>query len=67
LVEATKICKEKLEKEILAGMYLLGYAVNKKLIPIKSESVVKAIKKVIPEKYQEMNIKAFNLAFEHDK
>jgi Pyruvate/2-oxoacid:ferredoxin oxidoreductase gamma subunit len=36
-------------------------------MPIKAESVVKAIKEVIPEKYQEMNIKAFNLAFEHDK
>ena len=64
LVEASEICKEKLEKEVLAGMYLLGYAVNKKLIPIKPESVVKAIKEVIPEKYQEINIKAFKLA--HD-
>jgi Pyruvate/2-oxoacid:ferredoxin oxidoreductase gamma subunit len=35
--------------------------VNKNLIPIKKESVLKAIENIVPEKYRELNIKAFNL------
>jgi len=62
-VEASKICKEKLQKEVLAGTYLLGNAVAKNLLPIKKESVLSAIKNVIPQMYQEINIKAFNLAW----
>ncbi len=45
-----------------ANVYLLGYAVNKKLMPLKPESILTAIKKVIPEKYLDLNIKAFELA-----
>jgi len=62
LIPASKICKESLDKEVLGGIYLIGYAVLNKLIPLKPEFVLKAIEKAIPEKYQEMNIKAFNLA-----
>jgi len=62
LVEASKICQEKLGKEILAGIYLISLASFKKLIPLKPESILKSIKKIIPEKYLELNIKAFNLA-----
>ncbi|MEK7658417.1 MAG: indolepyruvate oxidoreductase subunit beta [Patescibacteria group bacterium] len=62
LVEASKICKEKLQKEVISALYLLGYAVYKKLIPLKEESVLKAIEKLIPEKYLELNKKAFKLA-----
>lgn len=62
LVEASQICKKELEKEVLAGIYLLGYAVYKKLIPLKSESVLRAIEIVVSEKFREVNIKAFKLA-----
>ena len=62
LVPASEICKEKLQNEVVCTIYLLGYAVNKKLMPIKKESVLQAIKNIIPEKYQELNIKAFNLS-----
>jgi indolepyruvate ferredoxin oxidoreductase beta subunit len=65
LVSGNEICKEKLQNEAVAGVYLLGYAVNKNLIPLKKESVIKAIENVIPEKYQEINIKAFNLAYDN--
>ena len=59
LVEASKICKEKFGKEILAGIYFLGYAVYKGLIPIKPESVLKALEETVPEKILEINKKAF--------
>jgi indolepyruvate ferredoxin oxidoreductase beta subunit len=63
LVQASKMCKEKLQNEIVCTLYLLGYAVNQKLMPLKAESVMKAIKNVVPEKYQELNIKAFELGY----
>jgi len=62
LVPASDICKEKLQKEVLSGVYLLGYAVYNGLLPLKPESVLGAIKELVPEKYLDMNIKAFNLA-----
>jgi indolepyruvate ferredoxin oxidoreductase beta subunit len=62
LVGAGKICQEKLQKGILATMYLLGYAIYNRLLDIKPESVITAMKEAIPEKYQQINIDAFNLA-----
>ncbi len=61
-IPASKIAKEELGNEVLTGIYLLGYAVFKKLIPLKPNSILKAIKKVVPEKYFELNKKAFDLA-----
>ncbi len=62
LIEATKICEEKLKNPVVAGVYLLSFASFKKFLPLSPQSVQKAIKKVIPEKYLELNLKAFNLA-----
>jgi indolepyruvate ferredoxin oxidoreductase beta subunit len=64
LVPASEICKEKLGKDILAGIYLISLASFKKLLPLKPNSILKAIKKIIPEKYLELNLKAFNLSAE---
>ena len=65
-IPASKITKEKLSKEVLAGVYLLGYAIFKKLIPLKPNSILKAIEKVVPEKYFKLNKKAFYSARLHD-
>ena len=62
LVEASKICKDKLQREVVSTLYILGYAVYKSLIPLKEESVLKAIENVIPERYLELNKQAFKLA-----
>jgi indolepyruvate ferredoxin oxidoreductase beta subunit len=62
LVEASQICQEKLGKEILATMYLLGYAVFNGHLDIKPESVIRGMEKAIPEKYLEINKQAFLLA-----
>jgi len=61
-VPASEICEKELGKEVVSGIYLLSYAVHKKLIPIKSNSVLKAIIKTVPAKYLGLNKKAFNLA-----
>ena len=62
LVPASDICREKLGTDVVSGVYLISSAVFKKLIPLKPNSILKAIKKIIPEKFLELNIKTFNLA-----
>ncbi len=62
IIPADKICQEKLGNSVVAGIYLISWATFKKLIPIKSTSISNAIKKIIPEKYLELNMKAFELA-----
>jgi len=66
IVPGSEICKEKLQNEVVSTLYLLGYAVYKKLIPLKEESVLKAIENIVPDKYKELNIKAFKLAHNYD-
>jgi indolepyruvate ferredoxin oxidoreductase, beta subunit len=61
-VPADKICKEKLGTNVVAGIYLLSFAIFKSMLPLKPESVKKAIEKIIPEKYLDLNLKAFELA-----
>jgi len=66
IIPASKIAKEKLNNEVLAGIFLLGYSVFKKIVPLKPSSFLKAILKVVPEKYLEINKKAFSLAEDYD-
>lgn len=61
IIPASKVCQEKLGKEVLSGVYLLSFAVHKGLIPLKPESVLKTIENM-PERYIEINKKAFELA-----
>ncbi|XOB41461.1 MAG: indolepyruvate oxidoreductase subunit beta [Candidatus Nealsonbacteria bacterium] len=62
LVPAEEICQEKLGAKVVAGIYLISLASFKNLIPIKPNSILKAINKIIPKKYLELNKKAFKLA-----
>ena len=66
LVPAADICREKLGTDVVSGIYLLSLAAFNNLIPIKPSSILKAIKKIIPEKYLELNVKTFNLASESE-
>jgi len=62
LIPASEICRKELGKEVVAGTYLISLAAFKKLIPLKPASILKAIKKIIPAKYLELNVNSFNLA-----
>lgn len=62
LISASEICKKELKNEVVSGIYLLGYAVYKKLIPLGPQSLLGAISKIIPENYLELNKKAFQLS-----
>lgn len=66
LIPANKICQEKLGKSVTAGVFLLAYAVYKKLIPLKESSFISAVK-TLPEKYQEINLKTLELARQYGK
>lgn len=61
VIVGTNIAKEKLEKEVLVGVLLVSSAIAQGLIPLNSDSLLRVIKKQIPERYLEMNIKAFKL------
>jgi indolepyruvate ferredoxin oxidoreductase beta subunit len=67
VVPATEICQEELGTSVVAGIYLISLASFKNLIPLKPDSLLRAIKKVIPRQYLELNKKAFDLAKEHAK
>ncbi len=62
LIPASNICQEKLGTDVVAGIYLLSLAVFQKLLPLKPSSILRTIKEKIPEKYLELNRKAFQLA-----
>jgi len=62
IISAAEICRKELGKDVVSGVYLLSYASFKKMLPLKPESILKAISNKIPQKYLDLNIKAFNLA-----
>jgi len=62
LIPASEICKKEFGTDVIAGIYLLGHSISKNLIPLKSNSIIFAIKKVIPEKYLDLNLKIFQFA-----
>ena len=62
IIAASEICRKKLNKDVLSGIYLVSYAVFNGLMPLKPESIKKAIAKIIPPKYLDINQKAYKLA-----
>jgi len=61
IVEAAKICQEKLKSSVFEGIFLLGFGAEKKIIPFNKDSFIFGIKKTTPFKFTKANIKAFNL------
>lgn len=62
LIPASEFCQKELGSDVVAGIFLLGCAAFNKLIPLKPESIISAIPAAIPEKYLEINKKAFEIA-----
>lgn len=62
LVPAIDICEKEFGTSVTAAVYLMALACHKKLIPLKEKSIIKAIEKVMPPKYLELNLKTFNSA-----
>jgi indolepyruvate ferredoxin oxidoreductase beta subunit len=62
LISAGEICQKEFGTDVVTGIYLLGYAVFKGFLPLKPDSLISAIKKIVPERFLELNEKALNLA-----
>ena len=58
-LNATQETMKNFGTSLPSNVYLLSYAVAKKLIPLKSNFVLEAMKKVLPEKFYELNEKVF--------
>ena len=65
LIPVDKTLKKKIGTSVTAGIFLLFYASFKNLIPLNSKSLLKGLKKVIPAKYLEINLKTLELAKEY--
>jgi len=62
LTPATTISEKELGNSVLAGIYLMNLALFKGIIPLKESSVLKAIERIVPAKYFDLNKRAFDLA-----
>lgn len=62
ILKASEICKKEFDKEVLSGIYLLGFVAGKNVMPVKKEFFEAAISNLMPKKYLEINQKAFELA-----
>ncbi|MEM5778378.1 MAG: indolepyruvate oxidoreductase subunit beta [Candidatus Aenigmatarchaeota archaeon] len=60
VLNASEIVKKETGSDIAANIYLLGYAVSKKLIPLKEKFIIQAMQEIAP-KYFEINKKIFDL------
>jgi len=67
IVPAAEICQKELGTNVLSGIYLLSLAVFQNIIPLKPDSILKAIERNIPEEFLELNRKTFHLAEKHAK
>lgn len=65
LIPASDLCRRELGQEVVSGIHLLGFAVFNGMIPLGPSMVEKAIKRVVPKKHLDINLKAFRLA-KHD-
>lgn len=61
VVGASKTVKEKTGSELGSNVFMLGYVVGNKLLPLKAKNILKAIEKIIKPKYFELNKKIFDM------
>lgn len=61
ILNASEIVKKETGSVVSSNVFMLGYMSSKKIIPIKKKFLLEGIKKIIPEKYFEMNKNIFEL------
>lgn len=60
-LNAAETVKKEIGNVVSTNIFMLGHISSKKLIPIKKKFLLEGIKKIVPEKYSEMNKKVFEL------
>lgn len=66
IVDAAKLAKEA-GSSLAQNVILLGALAATEKVPIKTESLLDAIRELIPAKYLDINVKAFKLGYEFVK
>ena len=66
-IKASEICEKEFKTVVVAGIFLLGYASGNKIMPLSSKDIKQAIKDIMPEKHQELNLKVIDFAESYDK
>lgn len=66
IIPASEICEKELGTSVIAGVYLIAFAVLKEIIPLSAEKILTAMKDTLPAKHLEINEKTFELAKKHD-
>jgi len=61
-ISANQILQKELGTQVTGGIFLLFYASFRNQIHLRPDSMIEAMKKVIPEKYLEINLKTIELA-----
>ena len=67
VVPSFSLCSEKFGTGVTSGIFLVALSSLSGILPISPNTLLKAIKKVIPQKYLELNLKTFDLAKDYDK
>jgi indolepyruvate ferredoxin oxidoreductase beta subunit len=62
LVDASQLAK-KAGSNLAQNVVLLGALAGTKLLPVKTESLVLAVRELVPEKHVDTNIRAFKLGY----
>lgn len=61
---ANDLCQKELNNNVVAGVFMLGYALGRKFLPLEKQFVVSGLKEAMPERFFELNLKALNLGFD---
>ncbi|RLG65295.1 indolepyruvate ferredoxin oxidoreductase subunit beta [archaeon] len=67
IIDSYKILKENKLPTITENIVMLGAAFSTGKLPLKSESLEKAIEENVPQKYLEVNLKAFQAGIDAEK
>lgn len=62
LLNASDIVKKETGSIVTTGIFMLGFCVFKKIIPLKEKSIMRAIEKVVLVKHLDLNRKIFKLS-----
>lgn len=60
IIPATTLCKEKFGADVVAGVFMLGVAVEYGVLPYAVETLEHAIESLLPERYHDLNRRALH-------
>ena len=65
ILNASDIVYKETGDVVATNIYLIGYALSKKIIPLKEKYILEAIEEIAPKKYFETNKRIFELGMKH--